>query len=204
MTDVIHLIFYLFSFIAVCAGIAVITVRNPVHSVLSLVLAFFAMAGNWMLLRAEFLSLILILVYVGAVMTLFLFVVMMLNIDKESKKRSWVRYFPFGLVAVLLMVGLLVAVVGPKYFGITQMPAPPALGPHFSNVEHIGQLLFTDYAYPFEVAGAMLLAAIVAAIVLAHQGPTARKSQDVDAQVAATPAGRVRLVKMPPEPRQGL
>src|SRR3990167_9485443 len=121
----IHIIFYLFATIAVGSAIAVITTRNPVHSVLSLVVTFFGMSGVWMILQAEFLSLILLLVYVGAVMTLFLFVVMMLNINKENKRSGFVRYLPFGLLLVLLMMGLMIAGVGPAYFGATHLPPPP-------------------------------------------------------------------------------
>src|SRR6266404_1369720 len=138
----LHIIFYLFSTVAVISAVAVITAHNPVESVLSLVVTFFAMAGNWMLLRAEFLSLILVLVYVGAVMTLFLFVVMMLNIDKETRRSGFVRYWPFGIVIVLLMTGLIIAAVSPSYFGLTQMPLPPAEPANFSNIRQIGLLLY--------------------------------------------------------------
>src|SRR2546421_574942 len=113
--DFLHIIFYIFAAIAIGSAIAVITARNPVRSVLSLVMTFFAMAGIWMICRAEFLSLILLLVYVGAVMTLFLFVVMMLSVEKESKKSGFVRYLPFGLILVLLMIGLIIAAIFPSY-----------------------------------------------------------------------------------------
>src|SRR5690349_6399966 len=116
----LRVIFYVFALIAVCSAVSVITVRNPVRSVLSLVVTFFAMSGIWMMLRAEFLSLILLLVYVGAVMTLFLFVVMMLNIDVEYKRSGFVNYLPFGIVVVLLMTGLVMAAVGPEYFGLAK------------------------------------------------------------------------------------
>src|SRR5580704_16042046 len=113
----LHIIFYIFAAIAVGSAISVIAVQNPVRSVLSLVVTFFAMAGIWMLLRAEFLSLILVLVYVGAVMTLFLFVVMMLNIDKEDKKRGFVRYLPLGALLIILVTALTITVLLPSYFG---------------------------------------------------------------------------------------
>lgn len=197
----VHMIFYVFAALAVGSGVAVITVRNPVRSVLSLVITFFSMAGIWMLLRAEFLSLILLLVYVGAVMTLFLFVVMMLNIDIEDKRSTFVKYLPFGIIIVLLMTGLLIAAVGPQYFGLAQMPAPPAEAANYSNVQQVGRLLFTEYAYPFEIAGVLLLAAIIAAITLTHRGPVRRKTQNVDEQIAVRPEDRVRLISMPSEPR---
>ena len=199
----LHIIFYVFATMAVCAAISVISVRNPVHSVLSLVVTFFAMSGIWMLLRAEFLSLILLLVYVGAVMTLFLFVVMMLNIDIEKKRNGFVRYLPFGVIVVVLLTGLMLAAVGPHFFGVTQMPVPPTKPANFSNIQQLGTLLFTDYAYAFEIAGVLLLTAIIAAITLTHRGPVRRKVQNVDAQVAVRPEDRVRLIKMSSEPKQG-
>lgn len=199
----LHLIFYAFSAVACSAAIGVITMRNPVHCVLSLVVTFFAMAGNWMLLRAEFLSLILILVYVGAVMTLFLFVVMMLNIDKENKRRGFVRYYPVGIAIVLLLIGMLVVALGPKYFGLQIMPAPLAEPADYSNIQHLGELLYTNYAYPFEIAGVLLLAAIIAAITLTHRGPIRRRVQNPSVQVSANPKDRVRLVSMAAEKKQG-
>jgi len=198
----LHIIFYFFATVAVCSAVAVITARNPVRSVLSLVVTFFAMAGVWMILRAEFLSLILLLVYVGAVMTLFLFVVMMLSVEKETKQSGFVRYFPFGLILVLLMSGLTMAALGPKYFGLAQMPAPQPEAADYSNIQHLGALLYTNYAYPFEIAGVLLLAAIIAAITLTNRGPLRRKVQNPGAQVAVRPEDRVRLIKMPPEPKQ--
>jgi len=191
----IHIIFYIFASLAICSAIAVITARDPVRSVLSLVITFFSMAGIWMLLRAEFLALILLLVYVGAVMTLFLFVVMMLNIDKESKRPSFVRYLPIGLLIVLLLMGLMIMGVGPAHFGIAQMPLPQALPADYSNTQQLSTLLYTDYAYPFEIAGVLLLTGIIAAITLTHRGPIKRKVQNIDQQNAAQAKDRVRLIK---------
>ncbi len=199
---VLHILFYLFSAAALVSAVNVVLARNPVRSVLSLVITFFAMAGNWMLLHAEFLSLILIVVYVGAVMTLFLFVIMMLSVDRESKRGGFVRYLPFGIALSLLLVGLLIVAVGPDYFGLTQMPTPPLEAADYSNTAVIGMLLFTDYVYPFEIAGVLLLAAIIAAITLANRAPLRRKIQNIADQVGADPASRVRLVNMPSEPRQ--
>lgn len=199
----LHLIFYVFAAIAIGFAVAAITARNPVRSVLSLVVTFFAMAGVWMLLRAEFLSLTLILVYVGAVMTLFLFVVMMLNIDKAAEKNGFVRYLPFAAALSILLLGMLMIALGPKYFGLTQMPAPLAEPADYSNIQQLGSLLFTHYVYPFEVAGVILLAAIIAAITLAHKAPTRRRVQDPGIQVQVDPKDRVRLVNMPAEPREG-
>lgn len=195
----IHILFYIIAAIAVGSAVAVVTVRNPVHSVLSLVVTFFAMSGIWMMLRAEFLSLILLLVYVGAVMTLFLFVVMMLNIDRESKKSGFVRYLPFGMVLVVLLMGFMMIGLGPKFFSLAQMPQPAPEPADYSNTRHIGEILFTRYVYVFELAGALLMAAIIAAITLAHRGPLKRKAQNPADQIAVRPQDRVRLVKMAPE-----
>lgn len=195
----VHLIFYLFAFIALASASFVVVARNPVHSVLSLVVTFFGMAGLWMLLRAEFLSIILVLVYVGAVMTLFLFIVMMLNIDKEDKRSSFVRFLPLIALFVLALTGLTIYAVGPETFGFNKMPLPvePA---NYNNLAQLAAVLYTDYAYPFEIAGVILLTAIIAAITLAHRRPHRRKNQIIGDQVAATPDKYVRLVKMPPTP----
>jgi NADH-quinone oxidoreductase subunit J len=197
MLTPIHLLFYLFAAVAIGSAVAVITVRNPVRSVLSLVVTFFAMSGIWMMLRAEFLSLILILVYVGAVMTLFLFVVMMLNIDKESRLSGFVNYVLIGAIVVLLIIGLMIVALGANQLsGVFQMPIPGPLPADYSNLQALGALLFTDYVYPFEIAGVLLLAAIIAAITLAHRKPKNRKIQIPSVQIDVRPEDRVRLVKM--------
>lgn len=203
MLTSVHIIFYLFAAAAVCSAMAVVTMRNPVHSVLALVVTFFAMSGVWMLLQAEFLSLILLLVYVGAVMTLFLFVVMMLNINKENKQAGFVRYWPLGVIFVLLIIGLIFAALGPHYFGLATIPAPAPLPAGYSNIQQLGEILYTHFAYPFEIAGALLLAAIIAAITLAYHGPKKRKIQHPNEQVAVRPEDRVRLIKMQSEKKQG-
>ena len=188
----------MFSTLAIGSALYVITTSNPVRSVLALVLTFFAMTGIWLLLSAEFLALILLLVYVGAVMTLFLFVVMMLNINTENKRSGFVRYLPFGALLMVLITGVLVTAVAPSYLGLSlQAPAPyPA---DYSNISALGGVLFTQFAYPFEIAGVILLTAIVAAIALAHRGPLRRKVQNVDKQISVRPEDRVRLISMPAE-----
>lgn len=198
----LHVMFYLFAAIAIGAAVSVITARHPIHSVLSLVVTFFAMAGIWMMLRAEFLSLILLLVYVGAVMTLFLFVVMMLNLDLVAKRAGFVRYLPFGIFVVLLMTGLIILTVGPSHFGLTIMPAPIAEQANDSNTHALGAVLYTEYAYPFEVAGVLLLAAIIAAITLTYRGPIHRRVQDPGKQTLVQPQDRLRIIKMPSEKKQ--
>jgi NADH-quinone oxidoreductase subunit J len=193
----LHIIFYIFSAIAISSGIAVITAQNPIRSVLSLVLTFFAMAVIWMILQAEFLSLVLLLVYVGAVMTLFLFVVMMLNVDREAKYPGFVHYLPFGILILLLMTGLIIAAIFSNYFTLMLYSPVDSAIPVTSNLERIGTLLYTDYVYPFEIAGVILLAAIIAAITLAHRDPRRRKVQNPAKQSLARREECVRLVKMP-------
>lgn len=194
----LHIIFYAFSAVAVSAAMAVITFRNPVRSVLSLVVTFFAMAAIWMMLRAEFLALILILVYVGAVMTLFLFVIMLLNIDREFDRSGFVRYLPFAIILVVVLVGLILFAIGPQYFGLTATPLPPIEASNYSNIQELGAVLYTEYAYPFEIAGVLLLAAIIAAITLTYRGPIRRRVQNAKEQLDVNPADRVQLVNLKP------
>jgi len=195
----VQLVFYVFSAIAIFSGLMVVVVRNPVHSVLFLVLTFFAMAGDWILLHAEFLALVLVLVYVGAVMTLFLFVVMMINIDLIGLRKGFVRYLPLAVVIVLLVMGLTLVVIDPDRFGLMQMPAPALKSESYNNLTNLGLLLYTDFAYPFEIAGMLLLTAIVAAICLAHRDPKNRKGQIPADQIAVKRADRIRILKMPTE-----
>lgn len=196
-----QVIFYFFAALAVGSAISVITVQNPVRSVLSLVVTFFAMAGIWMLLHAEFLSLVLLLVYVGAVMTLFLFVVMMLNVNREQARASFVRYWPFATILLLVLLGLLLVSAGGAVFNLDAMPAPQAVPENYSNIKVLGTALFTQFVYPFEIAGVILLAAIVAAISLTHRVPLKGRRQNIDAQVSVRPEDRLRLIKMPSAPK---
>lgn len=198
----LQIIFYVFAATAVFSALCVVAVRNAVHGVLFLVLAFFASAGIWMLLNAEFLSLILVLVYVGAVMTLFLFVVMMLSMKIENLQEGFVRYMPLVALIVLLVVGLIVMAVSPNHFGLGMISAPAPLPSDYNNVADLGSVLYTEYAYPFEVAAVLLLTAIVAAIALTHRKPEGRKSQIASNQIAVQRNQRVRLIKMPSEKKK--
>jgi len=193
----VQIIFYVFSMIAIVSGLLVITANNPVRGALSLVLTFFAMSGIWILLHAEFLALILVLVYVGAVMTLFLFVVMMLRVNTVSLREGFVRYLPFVVLLTAMMVGLIGIVVRPKQFGLSSMPAPLPEGAHFNNIADLGMVLYTQYAYPFEIAAVLLLTAIVAAISLTHRKPFRRKTQEISQQMEVRSQDRVRLVNLP-------
>lgn len=197
----IQFIFYAFSTVAVASAVMVIISRNTVYGALFLVLTFFAMSGIWMLLEAEFLALILVLVYVGAVMTLFLFVVMMLRINVTSVREGFVKYFPFAVLIMFMVIGISIIAIGPSHFGLGVIPHPPLKPADFSNTTDLGLVLYTDYAYPFEIAAIMLLAAIVAAIGLTHRKPLTRKVQNTEEQVAVKRSDRVKLISMPSEKR---
>ncbi len=192
-------VFYLFSAILLFAAVRVITARNPVHSALFLVLAFFTAAGLWLLLEAEFLAITLVLVYVGAVMVLFLFVVMMLDINLDRLREGFWDYLPLAAIVAVLMMLEMGVVLGGKYFGLTQMPTPVTHGPEYSNTKELGRLLYTEYVYPFEIAAVILLVAIVAAIALTLRRRKNAKSQDPAQQVRVRRQDRVRLVSMPAE-----
>jgi NADH-quinone oxidoreductase subunit J len=145
------ILFYLFSTITVLAALRVITARNPVHAVLFLVLAFFNVAGLWLLLQAEFLALALVMVYVGAVMVLFLFVVMMLDINIERVRKGFWGNLPLGVLVGGLMVGEMAVVLSGRYFGLAALP-PHDMPANYSNTKELARVLYTDYAYPFEIA----------------------------------------------------
>jgi len=182
------------------AGMVVIS-RNPVRALLFLVVAFVCSAVLWMLLQAEFLSLLLIFVYVGAVMTLFLFVVMMLNIDLAVIKEGFVRYLPFGLLVMAFLVGMMLLVLSGDQFGLGSVLADTH-DASYSNVAVLGKELFTDYLYEFEIAGLILLVAMVAAISLAFYGRrSGTKAQKVSEQLEANKASGLRVVKMNSEAR---
>jgi NADH-quinone oxidoreductase subunit J len=198
---VLQLIFYAFSTVAIGAALLVVSSANPVRGALCLVLTFFAMAGLWMLLRAEFLALVLVLVYVGAVMTLFLFVVMMLRVNRVALWEGFVRYLPISLLIVLAVVGIMISAIDPNHLGLLQMPEPAAPAAGFSNTVSLGDVLYTHYAFPFEVAGALLLAAIVAAISLTHSPRKRHKTQNISEQQSVSPKNRLRVIDMPSSPR---
>ncbi len=193
------IVFYILSTILLLAALRVITARNPVHAVLFLVLAFFTASGIWMLLRAEFLAIVLVLVYVGAVMVLFLFVVMMLDINLDRLREGFWSYLPLGAAVGVLMVVEMILVLGGKYFGLEHLPNPADPGAGYSNTKELGRILYTDYVYPFELAAVILLVAIVAAVALTLRGRKDRKHQDPSQQIAVKRADRVRLVSMPSE-----
>ena len=190
-------IFYAFGAVLLLSGVRVITARNPVHGALFLVLAFFTASAIWLLLRAEFLAITLLLVYVGAVMVLFLFVVMMLDINIEKMREGFWRNLPLAIVVGGIMMAEMVLTLWGRVYGVA--PAPVPRGADYSNTKELGRLLYTDYAYAFEIAAVILLVAIIAAIAL-----TLRRRKDTKAyrpaeQLSARREERVRLVAMPVE-----
>ena len=193
-----QLVFYAFAAMALTGAVVVVGSKNPVISALFLVVTFFACAGIWLLMHAEFLALILILVYVGAVMTLFLFVIMMLNIDLATAvERVWRRTLPVGLVIVSLMVFL--TLVALKHFVPSHLANAAIQPTDFANTLSLGLVLYTDYAYALEVAGVLLLVAMVAAISLAHRAPRGCKTQNPGQQIRVKPSDRLKIVSMPAE-----
>jgi NADH-quinone oxidoreductase subunit J len=197
-------LFYVLAAITLVAAGMVITRRNPVHAVLYLVLAFISSAALWVLLEAEFLGIVLILVYVGAVMVLFLFVVMMLDVDIATLRAGFIRYLPLGaLIAVVLALEIFL-IVGPGNFGLESFPKPLPAGPEVSNTEELGILLYTLFVYPFEIAAVILLVAIVAAIRLTLRRRPDSKYLDAAEQVRVKKGpDRIRIVKMPSEGAAG-
>lgn len=194
------LLFYLFASVTVLAAGMVITRRNPVHAVLFLVLAFFSSAGLWLLLEAEFLAITLVLVYVGAVMVLFLFVVMMLDIELAMVRAQFIKFLPVGLLIAAVMLVEIVMVVGPANFGLQEFAKPMPQPADYSNTAELGALLYTVYLYPFEIAAVILLVAIVAAIGLTLRRRPETKYQDPAKQVRVKKGpDRVRVVQMPAE-----
>jgi NADH-quinone oxidoreductase subunit J len=196
------IIFYIFAAIMVFGASMVITVRNPVRAALFLVLTFFASAAIWILLEAEFLAIVLVLVYVGAVMVLFLFVVMMLDINLARMKEGFIHYLPLGIVVAVLMAAMMILAVGPEYFGLDKVAAPVPHTADYSNTRELGDILYTVYVYPFEIAAVILLVAIVAAIALTLRRRPNVKHQKPEEQIAVKRNDRVRMVSMATEKRK--
>ena len=187
--------FYAFAAILIFAGLRVITTRNPVHAALWLVLAFFTSGAIWLMLQAEFLAIALVLVYVGAVMVLFLFVVMMLDVNFDSLRKQFRSYLPQGvLVGALVLCEMALVVVSSASGGVAAPPLPAG-----SNTKALGARLYVDYVYPFEIAAVVLLVAIIAAIALTHRKRKATRYQDPAVQAKVRREDRVRIVQMPAE-----
>ena len=196
--DWIKIAFFAFAAVAVASAGAVISVRNPVNAVLCLILTFFSVACTWLLVGAEFLGVALILVYVGAVMVLFLFVVMMLDIDVAALREGWVKFLPVGLVVAVVMLVQMLALIGVKARSVTPFPADnaAALAADTSNTRWLAERLFTDFILPFEFAAVILTVAVVAAVMLTLRKRTGIKTQNPAEQSRVKAADRLRIVKM--------
>jgi NADH-quinone oxidoreductase subunit J len=186
-------IFYFFSAVMVASAIRMITVRNPVHAALHLVLTFFTSAILWVSLEAEFLGIVLVLVYVGAVMVLFIFVVMMLDINLVKMREGFISFLPTGILVASVMLVELVLVVSSRFF---YMPNPVPRPADYSNTEALGKVLYTDFVYPFEIAALILLVAIIAAIALTMRRRPGTKHQNPAEQIKVRAEDRLRVVKM--------
>jgi len=198
MMDWVNIAFWAFSAIAVVAAGAVISVRNPVYAVLCLILTFFSIACVWLLVGAEFLGVTLVLVYVGAVMVLFLFVVMMLDIDTSRMREGWVRYLPIGLIVAVVMLVQMVTLIGVKARSAAPLPADNAAAQaaDTSNLTWLAHTLFTEFLLPFEFAAVILTVAVIAAVMLTLRKRTGIKTQDPSAQTRVKSRDRLRVVKM--------
>lgn len=197
----VQVLFYGFSAVLIASALGVITTRNPVHSALSLVLAFFTSAAIWLLIEAEFLAVVLVLVYVGAVMVLFLFVVMMLDVNVEEVRGGFTRYAWLGWITAFVVVAEIVGVIAAKKMGIDLTQGAAPLPADYSNTRELGTVLYTKYVYVFELAAVLLLVAIVAAIALTMRKRPGLKSQNISKQVSARREDHVRIVKMDSEKR---
>ena len=195
-------LFWLFAAFLVVAALGVIISRNPVHAALSLVVCFVSSAAIWLLIEAEFLAVVLVLVYVGAVMVLFLFVVMMLDIHVESLRSGFTRYAWLGWITAAVVIVEIIGVVTAKTMGVDVNRAPTPQPADYSNTTELGTVLYTKYAYPFELAAVLLLVAIVADISLTMRHRVGMKAQDIAGQVAVRAKDRIRVVKMPAETEQ--
>jgi NADH-quinone oxidoreductase subunit J len=194
----VEILFYAFATVLVASALGVIVSRNPVHAALSLVLCFITSAAIWLLIEAEFLAVVLVLVYVGAVMVLFLFVVMMLDINTEELRSGFTRYAWLGWITAAVVIVEIVGVVTAKSLGVDVTKGAAPLPANYSNTTELGTVLYTKYAYPFELAAVLLLVAIVAAIALTMRKRPGHKVQDINKQNAARARDRVRIIKMDP------
>jgi NADH-quinone oxidoreductase subunit J len=196
-----NVLFFIFAGVLIAAALGVILARNPVYSALLLVLCFFNSAVIWLLLDAEFLGIVLVLVYVGAVMVLFLFVVMMIDVNLEELRKGLAKFWPLAVAVAGFLVFAIVNVIVVKHLGGMSLRTAPALAAHYSNTRDLGTALFTRYPYPAQVAAVILLVASVAAIVLTLRRRAGGKPQNIAMQVAVRAKDRIRIVKMASEKR---
>jgi len=192
-----QILFYLFAVLTLASALSVVLSKHPVRSVLSLVLTLVSGAVLWLLLEAEFLALILIVVYVGAVMVLFLFVVMMLDVEQESRQKTYVVYWPLVLLVLAAFLWILLQALGSRYFGLSLFKNPDSAPLGYSNVSDVGMMLFSQYLYPFEIAGVLLLSGMIAAIAFTFRGrKSGTKTQNIAKQVRVQASDRLTLLDL--------
>lgn len=198
-----NFLFIMLAFMTIIGSILVISSRNPVKAVLSLVFTFISASGLWLMMQAEFLALVLVVVYVGAVMVLFLFVVMMLNVDQEPVEKKYMSFWFFGFIGALLLFALLYYTIGLHAFSLNQVPMQKIHQSGYSNVGVLADKLFSNFVYPFEVVGVILLVAMISAIMLAHRGPSkSAKKQKILKQVLVKPEDRLQMINMKSEDKK--
>ena len=198
--DFVKIAFLFFAAVATMAALGTITVRNPVHAALCLVLTFFSVACTWIISGAEFLGIALVLVYIGAVMVLFLFVVMMLDIDVAALREGWVRFLPVGLVVAVVMLVQMLSLIGVKMRAAAPFPDNAAsVAADTSNTKWLAEHLFTGFILPFEFAAVILTVAVVAAVMLTLRKRTGIKTQNPSEQSRVKAGDRLRMVSMPAE-----
>lgn len=191
------ILFYVFGFCFVASAALMVTARNTMKAAMLLILSFFSAASIWLLLEAEFLAITLILVYVGAVMVLFLFVIKMLNVDQSTLRAKFTKYLPLGVAVAAIVIGQMVLVLNAGQFGLDAVAEPARHAPDYSNITELANLLYTAYVYPFELAAVLLLIAIIAAITLVHRTGSRSKKQNISEQVNVQAKDRMRIVSIP-------
>ncbi len=196
------IVFYSFAVLLIFSALMVISNKHSVKAALFLVLAFVSASGIWMLLEAEFLAISLIVVYVGAVMVLFLFVVMMMDVDYAALRQGFVKRLPLALLISALFFALLYGLVTQGYFSDENYPLPVAKDANYSNIKALGRVLYTDYVIAFEIAAVILLLAIISAIALTFRGRRHAKSQNITKQLEANKDNRLKIIKMKPVVKQ--
>ena len=193
------ILFYVFSFFFIASSIMMITSRNTAKAALFLILTFFSSASLWLLLEAEFLAITLILIYVGAVMVLFMFVIKMLDTDKSTLKAQFTRYLPLGILVSIVVIAQMVLVLNAGQFDISVTGVPEKHDASYSNITAIAEQLYTIYVYPFELAAILLLIAIIAAITLVHRNESKSKKQNISEQINVQAKDRMRIASIKPK-----
>ena len=197
--EFLSILFYVFSFFFIVSSILMITSRNTAKAALFLILTFFSAASLWLLLEAEFLAITLILIYVGAVMVLFMFVIKMLDTDKSTLRAQFTRYLPLGIFVSIIVIAQMVLVLNADQFDLAMTGVPEKHDASYSNITAIAEQLYTVYVYPFELAAILLLIAIIAAITLVHRNESRSKKQSISEQINVQAKDRMRMASIKPK-----